>query len=247
MSASFANTICVSALFLAFNSLHSIDFSDSDATEYNFEENEYSEYIDEYIIDTSSYGEKINEIIGVYVLYEIPNKIANDIKHSNKIIKHYFKILENPNLNVKKIRNRLPKPEYNRSTLNTKLQHILNTDLRSGEYKTYYNTFPNDLRSFENKLRSNGLFDITNQKLLSLTIKSLEQHLNSLNRRFNAQNNYKGNSMHNKISITILKPLKLLRDQYNKLLKYEQTIEGAKQFFESISVRPNTKDLISNN
>ena len=99
--------------------------------------------IENYHLETDFYNGFITEIVGVYVLHELPPRIEDDIVEQTKLLKQYFFLKENPN--AFKSKRALSKAE-----LMKKIFEIRNENYR-GEYRQYRSLI-SDIRKLENKL-----------------------------------------------------------------------------------------------
>ena len=99
--------------------------------------------VENYLLETEFYDEFITEIVGVYVLDELPPRIEEDITEQTKLLKQYLYLKNNPDAN--KSRRVLSKAQIMDAML----------EIRNKSYKVEYREFKNliaDMRKIENKL-----------------------------------------------------------------------------------------------
>jgi hypothetical protein len=99
--------------------------------------------VENYLLGTEFYDEFITEIIGVYVLYDFPPRIHEDVVEQTKLLKQYLYLKDNPN--AFKSRRVLSKAQIMDAML-----EIRNKNYR-GEYRKFRN-LTSDIRKLENKL-----------------------------------------------------------------------------------------------
>ena len=187
-------------------------FADSDTLE-----------VEQYLIETSFYKDIITEIVGVYLINELPPRIHEDIIEQTKLLKQYLFLKENPN--AFKSRRVLTKAELlDRSNL------IINKNLRN-TYPEYKSLFV-DMRRLENKLLAIN-FEESHSLMLNY-LKYLEQEIDFLKNKY-SRNNKLGLEFLQKFQTNEYEPLLEYFDNYVNYEDYVKRKSG-KEDFRTISI-----------
>lgn len=179
--------------------------------------------VEQYLIEASFYKDIITEIVGVYLINELPPRIHEDIIEQTKLLKQYLFLKENPN--AFKSRRVLTKAE-----LLDRINQIKNKNFRNA-YSEYRSLFV-DIRTLENKLLA-----IDFEEDPSLTKKyfsDLELQIHFLKNKY---------SRSNKLGLEFLQKFKTndyepLLENYEKFINYEEYAKrkSGKQDFRTISI-----------
>lgn len=179
--------------------------------------------VEQYLIETSFYKDIITEIVGIYLINELPPRIHEDIIEQTKLLKQYLFLKENPN--AFKSRRGLTKAE-----LLDRINQIKNKNLRNS-YPKYRSLF-SDMLKLENKLL-NIDFEETHSQTLNY-LKDLEKEFDFLKNKY-SRNNKLGLEFLQNFQTNDYEPLLEYFDNY---MNYEDYVKGksGKQDFRTISI-----------
>ena len=179
--------------------------------------------VEQYLIETSFYKDIITEIVGVYLINELPPRIHEDIIEQTKLLKQYLFLKENPN--AFKSRRVLTKAELlDRSNL------IINKNLRN-TYPEYKSLFV-DMRRLENKLLAIN-FEVDRSQIKKY-LSELEGQFQFLNNKY-SRNNKLGLEFLQKFQTNEYEPLLEYFDNYVNYEDYVKRKSG-KEDFRTISI-----------
>ena len=151
--------------------------------------------VENYLLESDFYNNYITEVTGVYVLYELPPRIEEDILEQTKLLKHYFFLRNNPKaFQSERV---LPKAEVMKRILEIKNKNYVI------EYRKY-KSLGADIRKLENKLKKIDFYGDPEQ--VNTYMKDLSAEIRSIGNKYS--NNANSSQLAAEFKASYYTPLK---------------------------------------